>query len=207
MNIRFGIFDDHPMTSKGLANFIVESDAKLNMVFNAQTKNQLLAELKSNPVDILILDIIAPDVDGLELFENIHKKYPDIGLIAYSSLNSAILIENLLAIGVLGFVNKKQAPEQMLLAIQRVNNGEIYLPDEYKNLSKGIREFQNTRLSKRELEILKLIAKEMTSHEIAEMLFISLSTVENHRQNLFRKLEVKNIAGLIMMATRMGYIS
>lgn len=207
MQIRVGIFDDHPLTSKGLADYILEANAACIVLFNAQSKEHLFTHLTATAVDVVVLDIIAPDVEGLEVFEIIRKNYPAVGIIAYSTLNSAILIENLLSIGVGGFVNKKQDPAQLLHAIQQVYDGEISVPEEYKFLTKKFRDLHTTLLSKREQEILRLIAKEMTSQEIAENLFLSLSTVENHRQNIFRKLEVRNIAGMIMAATRMGYIS
>lgn len=207
MQLCIGIFDDHPLTSKGLVDYIIERNDDYSILFSVQTKEDLFTQLKSDEVDVVILDIIAPDVAGLELFETIRKKFPSIGIIAYSSLNSAILIENLLSIGVGGFVNKKQNPDDLLHAIQMVYDKEIYVPEEYKFLTKKFRALHSTLLSKRELEILNLIAKQMTSLEIAETLFLSLNTVENHRQNIFRKLDVKNTAGLIMAATRLGYIS
>jgi len=96
-------------------------------------------------------------------------------------LNSGILIEDLLSLSVRGFINKKQSLAEVFHGISVLLKNEIYVPDEYKFLTKKFRELHATLLSKRELDILTLIAKEMTLQEIAETLFLSLSTVENHR--------------------------
>ncbi len=96
-------------------------------------------------------------------------------------MNSGILIEDLLSLSVRGFINKKQSLAEVFHGISVLLKNEIYVPDEYKFLTKKFRELHATLLSKRELDILTLIAKEMTLQEIAETLFLSLSTVENHR--------------------------
>ena len=204
---RIGIFDDHPLIGKGLADFILEAGSSMVVIFLSKTKEDLLKQVKLNEPDILILDIVAPDVTGLELFETISLHHPTIKLLAYSTLNSAILTENLLSIGVRGFVNKKQDPSEILKAIQLLSEDKMAIPEEYKFLTSKYRELNHAALSKREIEILKMIANELTSAEIADKLFLSLHTVENHRQNIFRKLDVKNLAGLIMTANKLGYIS
>lgn len=205
--IRIGIFDDHPLIGKGLADYIHEADSSMEVVFLSKTKEELLQQVKLNEPDLLILDIVAPDVTGLELFETISSHYPSVQLLAYSTLNSAILTENLLSIGVRGFVNKKQDPSEIIKAIHLLLDDKLAIPEEYKFLTSKYRELNHAVLSKREVEILKMIANELTSIEIAEKLFLSPHTVENHRQNIFRKLDVKNLAGLIMTANKLGYIS
>lgn len=204
---RIGIFDDHPLIGKGLADYISETDSAMEVVFLSKTKEDLLHQVKQTEPDILILDIVAPDVTGLELFESISSNHPAVKLLAYSTLNSAILTENLLSIGVRGFVNKKQDPSEIIRAIHLLLDDKLAIPEEYKFLTSKYRELNHAVLSKREVEILKMIANEFTSAEIAEKLFLSPHTVENHRQNIFRKLDVKNLAGLIMTANKLGYIS
>ncbi len=208
MNIvRIGLFDDHYMISKGLNTLIGTFKSDFNVVFVANDKASLTKNLSTNEIDVLILDIVAPDVVGLELFEMVVSDFPDVKVLAYSSLNSPILIENLLSIGVMGFVNKKENENVILSAIISVYNDTIFVEDQYKYLTSKYRELVPTILSERELQILKLISQEMTSQEIALALNISLRTVENHRNNIFKKLDVKNTAGLIMAANRLGYLS
>ncbi len=204
---RIGIFDDHPLIGKGLADYILEADSSMEIIFLCKTKEDLLNQVKLDEPNILILDIVAPDVTGLELFETIASHHPSIKILAYSTLNSAILTENLLSIGVRGFVNKKQDPSEIIKAIHLLLEDKMAIPEEYKFLTSKYRELNHAVLSKREIEILQMIANELTSAEIAEKLFLSLHTVENHRQNIFRKLDVKNLAGLIMTANKLGYIS
>ncbi|MBS1636958.1 MAG: response regulator transcription factor [Bacteroidetes bacterium] len=205
--IALGIFDDHPLTGKGIAHFFVNETDTIEVSFIKNTKADLLAQLETQNPEILVLDIIAPEVNGLELFELLHKKYPKIKLIAYTSLSSPILVENLLAIGVKGYINKKQPATDLLMAVRMVNDNSIYVPDDYSHLIKKFREISNNNLSAREVEILKLIAQEKTSAKIAEELNLSINTIESHRKNIFYKLQVKNVAGMIMEAARLGYLS
>jgi DNA-binding NarL/FixJ family response regulator len=205
--IRIGFFDDHAMIGKGLSTLIGNFKSDFSSVFIANDKATLLKKLSTEEIDVLILDIVAPDVVGLELFEMVVSDFPEIKVLAYSSLNSPILIENLLSIGVMGFVNKKEEEHVILKAIISVYNDTIFVEDQYKYLTSKYRELVPTILSEREIEILKLISQELTSQEIAMRLNISMRTVENHRTNIFKKLDVKNTAGLIMAANRLGYLS
>jgi DNA-binding NarL/FixJ family response regulator len=202
---RVGLFDDHPLASKGLSDFI--TDQGIDVVFKCTEKGELLEAIERERPELLILDVLAPGVSGLEIFEEISRTQPNIKLIAYTSLNSVILVENLLSLGVLGFLNKKQDPVDILECISAVRNNIVYVPKEYGFLTSRYRVRNNNLLSNREIEILKFIAKEYTSAEIAEKLAISVNTIENHRKNIFRKLEVKNLAGMIIAASRLGYIS
>ena len=203
--IRAGVFDDHPFTLKGLSGHLVAEGIEL--VFSCQNKEQLIRSLDSSEIDVLILDIVAPDVSGIELFEMVSKRYPHIGMIAHTTLTSVMLVENLLSVGVKGYVNKKQDPADIISCIRKVCADEICVPEQYSFLISRYRETNNTILTQREIEVLQLIAKEYTSTEIAKELSLSVYTVENHRKRIFVKLNVKNLAGMIVEASRMGYIS
>jgi DNA-binding NarL/FixJ family response regulator len=203
--IRAGIFDDHTFSAKGLSDFLVNKGIEVRLI--CTSKSDLIDKLKSAELDILILDIAAPDVAGLELFEYCALKHKDIRLIALTSLSSVMLVENLLSIGIKGFVNKKQKEEDILECVRRVHNNEICLPKEYHFLISKYRVASPVNLSAREVEIIQLISQQFTSQEIAVKLSISFFTVENHRKNIFKKMGVKNIAGMIMAAKNMGHIS
>ena len=203
--IRAGIFDDHTFSAKGLSDFLVNKGIEVRLI--CTSKSDLIDKLKSAELDILILDIAAPDVAGLELFEYCALKHTDIRLIALTSLSSVMLVENLLSIGIKGFVNKKQKEEDILECVRRVHNNEICLPKEYHFLISKYRVASPVNLSAREVEIIQLISQQFTSQEIAVKLSISFFTVENHRKNIFKKMGVKNIAGMIMAAKNMGHIS
>lgn len=203
--IKIGLFDDHTFIVKGLADYLTSN--QIEVVFCSSTKIDLLTELNKSEIDILILDIVAPDILGIDLFEEIAANYPLIKVIAHTTLSSAMLVENLLSIGVRGFINKKQAEADIIVCIENVYANEISIPNEYHFLTSKYHSINSNILTPREIEIIQLIAKELTSPEIALKLALSVFTVENHRKNIFRKLEVKNLAGMIMTASRMGYIS
>lgn len=206
MKTKLGIFDDHPVVLQGLLaqfNALNEFDVCLT----ANTKLDLLAHPEIQNVHVLLCDIVSSDITGFEIFEWMKINAPETCVIAYSSLNNSLLIENLLLNGVKAFVHKSADFQTILNAIQAVQNNQIFLPSEYKHLNSLYRPVINNQLTEREVEILVHIANEKTSSEIADMLFISISTVENHRKNIFRKLGVKNVAGMVLVANRIGYLS
>jgi len=203
--ITLGIFDDHPFFITGLRAFL-EQHPFISILFTAITKPDLEKELSKHLPDILMMDVLAPDVTGLELYFYVRKNYEALKIIAYTSLRSEILIDSLLSIGVKGYVNKNQPPEDLLEAIKDVHYDLISVPDEYKDLipeTIGVKAI----FTPRESEIMKLIANGQTSDIIAKELQVSLRTVENIKLNLFKKLDVKNAAELILAATRLGYLS
>jgi DNA-binding NarL/FixJ family response regulator len=203
--IILGIFDDHPFFIKGLRDFLEQQDF-ISIGFTASTKDDLEKELNNKLPDILIMDVLAPDVTGLELYFNARKKHDTLKIIAYTSLRSEILIDSLLSMGVKGYVNKNQQPEDLLETIKDVHYDLISIPDEYRDL---IPDETHTKaiFTPRELQIMKFIGTGQTSDLIAKDLGVSLRTIENIKVNLFKKLDVKNAAELILIATRLGYLS
>ena len=204
--INLGIFDDHPFFIKGLVDFLSTHDF-ISIVFTASTKTDLEQELQKTTPDILIMDLLAPDVTGLELYFGAIKTNPSSKIIAYTSLKSDILIESLLDIGVKGYVNKNQPPEDLLEAIKEVYYDLVSVPESYRDLIPETTKTVKAIFTNRELDILALIAKGETSDHIAQKLGVSLRTIENIKVNLFKKLHVKNAAELIVAATRLGYVS
>ncbi len=208
MLMRIGIFDDHTLMGRGLGELIKKYLPDFEIIFSCSNRIDLFAKIKERLPDILILDIVVPDVTGLELFEKLSKDFKTIKIIAHTALTSPVLVENLLSINVYGYVNKRQPENEIIKAIKQVAAGEIYVPEDYKYLTqKKTHQGENTLLSEREKEIIELISMECTSTEIAEKLNIAVNTVENHRKNIFLKLKVKNSAGMVMEAARLGYLS
>jgi DNA-binding NarL/FixJ family response regulator len=206
--MKFGIFDDHALMNQGLSESIKKTFPEGIIVFTCTDRTELFANLKRNSPDILIMDVVAPDVAGLELFEKISRDFGSVKIIAHTALTSPVLVENLLSMNVKGYVNKRQPEDAIIDAIKAVISDEVYVPNDYKYLVKktgGSKE--SSFLSEREKEIIQLISLEYTSSQIAEKLHISLNTVENHRKNIFQKLKVKNSAGMVMEASRLGYLS
>lgn len=205
--IRLAIFEDHPIVLDSMQT-IFNDDGRFNLLFCSTTKAALIESLKAqSDIDVFILDLLASDVKGLELFDFLKTTYPSIKVISFTSLSSPVLIENLLHLGVKGYVNKNQPTNDLLDAILAVHLGKISLPRDYSFLTKMPLSSKQNLLTEREVEVILLIFNEFTTNDIAEQLKISVSTVENHRRNIFEKLDVKNVAGLIREATKLGYLS
>jgi DNA-binding NarL/FixJ family response regulator len=203
--ITLGIFDDHAFFITGLRNFLEQHEC-ISIIFTANNTQDLEKELNNKQPDILIMDVLAPDVTGLDLYLNVRKNHDQVKIIAYTSLRSKILIESLMGIGVKGYVNKNQPPEDLLEAIKDVHYDLISVPDEYNDLIPETTKVKSI-FTVRESEIMKLIAEGQTSDAIAQKLSVSLRTVENIKLNLFKKFDVKNAPELILTATRLGYLS
>jgi DNA-binding NarL/FixJ family response regulator len=205
--IKIGILDDHPIVSRGLADFFNDKNNQFIVEFTANNRTDLLEKLGKGMPDVLIVDIVVPDINGLDLFSELIKTFKGVKVIAYSTLRSPVLVENLLTMGVRGYVNKNQEPEELATAVKDVYYDLISVPQKYKFLTSRFREPESSLLTKREMEILLLIAAEETTQQIATKLGVSPKTVENQKIVLFKKLDVKNAAGLVLAATRLGYVS
>lgn len=199
-----GLFDDHPYILSGISGSLAE--AKFKVIFQTTSKATLFEYLKYQLPDVLILDIVSDEVRGLENFEDILKLYPNQKILAFSSLDSVVLIDNLLSLGVRGFVNKKSESSVLIQAIAIVNEGKIAVDDQYKHLTSNYTARNTAILTPREIDIVNGIATEMTSAAIAENLNLSVNTIESHRKRIFQKLNVKNVAGMIMESNRLGYL-
>ena len=205
MTIKIGIFDDFPLILEGLSSKLsLEDQYQVDLV--ESTKIGLYKNTKLGRLDVLICDIISENIIGFEVFEWLELNFPKLRVIAYSSLNNSLLIELLLLNNVKAYVHKTSDFDILKEAIDQVMKDQVFLPEEFKHLNSPYKPIINYQLTEREIEIVDLIANEKTSSEIANKLFISLSTVESHRKNIFNKLRVKNVAGMVLVASRLGYL-
>lgn len=205
--IHIAFFEDQPIVCGGLSSFF-SNQKDLEVLFYATNKQDLYSKVQQHSdLDLIIVDLIANDVQGLEVYEHLHKNYPDLRVIAFTSLSSPILVENLLAMGVKGYVNKNQDAEELLEAIRLVWEGGIYLPEDYAFLAKQNRIGGAISLTAKELTIMQYIIREFTTADIASELKLSVNTVENHRKNIFNKLDVSNVAGMVREASKLGHIN
>lgn len=205
--INIAFFEDHPIVSKSL-EMLFNQHSEMNLLFTASKKNELEINLaKYTSLDVIIIDVLAIDVQGLEVFEMIKLKYPNIKQIAFTTLTSPILIENLLSVGVLGYVNKNQEIEDLIESIHLVYDNKIYLPNDYHFLIKRTENSGTISLTEREIEIMQLIIREFTTADIATELRLSVNTIENHRKSIFQKFNVKNVAGMVREASKLGFVN
>ncbi len=212
--IQIAITDDHTMVLEGLQRMLTGLD---DIEIGACYKNgqSLLAGLQKGQPDVLLLDIHLTDYVGEDLIPVIVKNYPGIRILAITSVDTTIRVKNLIKKGCLGYLSKNASADTLIEAIRTVYKGLPYVEEPIKNqlfedmlyLKKEIPTSpQQLFLTRREKEVLQLIAREHSSKEIADTLFISINTVEIHRKHLFQKLDVKNLAGLIRKALLLGFI-
>jgi DNA-binding NarL/FixJ family response regulator len=203
--IKIGIFEDYPIVVKSLID-IITNQSDMQLLFAEKTKDGFYEKLNTTEgIDVLIVDVLADDVIGTEVYQYLNSNFPNLKVIAFTSLSSPVFVDNLLAIGIKGYVSKNQDIEDIIKAIRLVYNDKIYVPTELDFLlHHSIQKPEN--LTFKEIEIIKLISLEFTTQDIAKQLKISISTVETHRRNIFNKLQVKNIAGLMREAIKLGYI-
>jgi DNA-binding NarL/FixJ family response regulator len=210
MHINVTITDDHPMVINGLQNMIATYD-HIDVISTYETGKALMDGLVASQPDVLLLDICLPDLQGDEIAGLISKKYPDIRILALTSMDATYYVTNMIQHGCLGYLLKKTSQQTLVAAIEDVYAGkqfiDLSLKDQVLQHMLKVRKNSNGRsapLTRREKEILQLIAAGYTNPEIASKLFLSLRTIKNHRFNLLQKLDVKNTAMLIRKAISLG---
>ena len=196
------IVDDHPLVIAGLVQLI----SCLDFVHVADTAGNAIDamdKLKSTPIDIVLLDINLPDINGIDLCKKIKNSFPDIKIIGLSTFSDRSYILRMLDNGASGYLIKSASSEEIENAIRTVLAGNLYLSLSMEHMLKPATPLQTgalPALTRREKEVLQLIADGKTNAQIATELFISPLTVDSHRKNLLTKLDVHNTAALIRLA-------
>jgi len=213
--IRLLIVDDHQIIIDGLKS-LLEDEADIKLLGEANNGKEALDILKLLDVDIVLMDIDMPIMNGIEATKQILKDFPNVKVVILSMHKEGGLIKNLISIGAHGFLLKNSDQAQLIEAIRKVASGDKYFSPEVtmsllNKTSIKTSTFNGidllSQLTERETEILKLIAEGYSNKEIGEKLFISHRTVDTHRTNLMKKLDVSNIAGLIKFAIQNGIVS
>lgn len=211
---RIILADDHAMLREGIKRIINETEG-MQVVAEASDGLELLKLLKQNPVDMVILDINMPRLRGIEAAQEIRKSHPQIKTLILSMYKKKEYLHLALSAGAKGYLLKENTGSELIHAIDVIRHGKTYLsplllkdlPDDLIGICRGNARLNNDPLTPRERQILKLIAEGKTSREIAELLFISIHTVNNHRKNIKKKLKVRKNVDLIKHAMQQGYIS
>lgn len=196
------IVDDHQVVIEGVKS-LLQNEATVLLIGCANTAEKCVQFFKMNSCDVILMDISLPDSNGIELCQFITKKYPTVKVIALSTHNQGTYVRKMMESGASGYLLKNADKYEILKAIEIVFDGHNYLTFEAERALRYENELQNKlpKLTKREKEVLFLIAEGFTNHQISEKLFISIDTVDSHRKNLHTKLNVKNTALLIRFAT------
>jgi DNA-binding NarL/FixJ family response regulator len=198
--IRVFIVDDHPLVQEGMRS-LLGHEKDIELCGYAMTAASCLGFFLNNTADVLLMDIELPDMNGIELCKEIKAKYPGVMVLGLSTFNQGSYVTRMMENGASGYVVKNADKKELLEAIHEVNKGKTYLSFEAGlALRKKTLSPQVPVITRREKEILTLIAEGLTNPEIAEKLFVSSSTVDSHRKNLLAKLDVKNTAALVKFA-------
>ncbi len=213
-NVMVLLVEDHAIVRQGLRRLLEERG--LVVAGEASDGRQAVKMARELDPDIVIMDITLPRLGGIEATRKIRKMNPDTKVIMLTIHDEESFIYKSLDAGANGYMVKDKATDDLLDAIDTVMRGEVYLSpnfspkvlDSYRKLSKSGRKRIDdfSRLTNREREILQLIAEGYTSKEIANLLFISVKTVENHRANIMSKLDIHETAGLVRYAVRIGLV-
>lgn len=195
------LVDDHRILLEGVKN-LVNSLPRFEVADTATTGSQALDLIKRNDYEILITDYEIPGLTGLELIKAARTVQPEIKVIVLSMHDDPSVVRELLRAGIQGYVLKKDTHTTLVEALQKVVEGKKFLSDEISDVLIQLTESGNESngLTSREEEILRLIVKEYSSRQIAEILFISERTVETHRKNILRKTGSANLVALIKYA-------
>lgn len=207
--IRILLADDHGIFIGGL-NSILKQDDRFEVAGIASNGKEVIDLLRKERCEVLILDVNMPVMDGPSTLREIERNKIKVKVLVLTAYTDRKLYKELLNLGALGILNKNDADENLINALEQVIEGEKYLSDLHLSADHEADpdEFQKKlSLTRREKEVLALVAQEMTSKEIADKLFISEETAKTHRKNLIKKLGVKGVAGLVKFALRNNLLS
>jgi DNA-binding NarL/FixJ family response regulator len=211
MKINIAIADDHPLIINGLTQILNNCD-DMHMIAAYSNGRELLQGLATVKPDVLLLDLHMPNGSGEEVAPIIRKQYPAIKIIALTNQDNTYYIKTMMNYGAAGYLLKTSIADIIIRAIRVVHNGEVFIDPLLKEklVQESLQEKEKSsspQLTRREKEVLELIASNFNSQEIADRLFLSKRTIDNHRLSLLMKLEVKNSAALIKKAMQLGLIS
>ena len=209
--IKILIADDHKVVASGLETLLDAYD-ELSVVGNVSDGQHLIEFVRSQEVDIILMDISMPVMDGLEATKRVHREFPWIKILALTTHDDGSLVNAILRAGASGYILKTASSNELRDGVMRVMKGEKVLSThltssllEHIHASDKATELQ-AKVTRREREIIRLIAKEFTTQQIANTLFISTNTVTTHKRNLFAKFDVKNSVGLVRKAIDLGLV-
>ncbi|PZF73644.1 response regulator [Taibaiella soli] len=209
--IRIALLDDHPIVISGISKMLEQyEDIIVERTF--LTAKDLLHDLDVLEIDVLILDIQMPEMSGDELTQKIAKKQASFKIIVLTNFDSPFYLENMLRFGVNGYLLKSSPEKDIIRAIHAVHAGKQYIGADLEEKLKQVTDFKKRmlksklNLTDRENQILQLIADGYTTQEIAGKLFLSYHTIENYRDNILIKLDVKNTAALVKKSVMLGLV-
>lgn len=219
--VKILIIDDHPIVRDGIKTMLElgEFDTYVFTISEAGSAVETMLMLKNNKFDLIIMDYQLEETNGAVLTKSVINLYPNQYILTLSNYDDHTYAGNMLKAGARGYVTKNLSAKGLVEAIDSVLKGKVYFSlrlanelIEHRILGKSSIELNAnnpslSRLSKREVEIIKLICDQLTNEEISKMLFLSKRTIDNHRQNILNKLGMSNTAGLVRFAVENGLVT
>lgn len=213
--MKVAIVDDHQLFRKSLAH-LLNSFEDIEVVFQANNGREFLDKLSDFKIDLVLLDIQMPEMDGFQTCKVLRDKYPDIYVLIISQLTTKESIHRVMELGAHGFFTKNSDPEQLQDAILSVKENGYYFGQELGNVIREVMLWDNKKpegsedtliidediLTTREIEIIKFVSNGSSSKEISEMLKINVRTVESHRRHILEKTKAKNFIGVVIFALK-----
>ena len=203
--IKLFIVDDHYMVIEGIHS-LLKNEKDIEWMGHATNAESCMAFLNNRQPDVIFMDINLPDKSGIELCKEIKEKYPGVFIIGLSTFNQQSFITKMMDNGASGYALKNASKEELLIAIHTVIRGRTFLSHEAALIAENKTSGELPVITRREQEVLELIADGLTTQEIANKLFLSATTVETHRKNLLAKLDAKNVASMIKVAAKLKLI-
>ncbi len=207
--IRIILADDHKIVLEGLSS-LIRNEKNIQIVGTAMDGIEALNLIQNEDVDIAVLDIEMPKLNGVELTKKIRTEYPNTKVLILTMYNQIGFIRRIVEAGANGYILKNKGAEELIQAIEEIQSGgEFFGKDVTKTLISSIKNTKvsgEIKITRREIEVLKLIANGDTTRTISEKLHIAPTTVETHRRNLIEKTGVTNSKGLVRFAVEHGYI-
>jgi two-component system nitrate/nitrite response regulator NarL len=208
--IRLIIADDHQMFIDGL-KILLQAETDINIVAVASNGSELIQQVNHFKPDIVLMDISMPEVNGIQASQQIKKTNPNVRILAVTMYNNREFVLGLHRIGVDGYIVKNTGKEELLEAVRTVASGKPFFTREIAEIV--LREAEmalqgnvTTALTRREIEIVKLLSNGHSAKEIAAMLCLSTMTIETHRRNMLHKVRVKNVPELVKYAAQSGLL-
>jgi DNA-binding NarL/FixJ family response regulator len=210
--IKVLIADDHRILCQGLQR-ILETNPCIEVIGSVANGEEAVAQTRQQAIDVLLMDISMPKLNGLEATRLVKKNAPNTRVLILTMHDSDEYIEEIIEAGALGYLLKDASAQELIAAIEAVHRGDCYFsPTISRKLVNGylrvkqqpLAEDHFSTLTKREQEILRLLSEARSNREIADTLFISIKTVETHRANIMKKLNLHTLTELVKFAIRKG---
>lgn len=206
--VRIVLADDHKILLESL-NFVLKKQPDIEVVSTVSNGAELMNILARTAVDVVLMDIQMPELDGFQAAVGIRTRFPQVKILVLSMHNDSSYLERMYELGAAGYLLKTADIDEIIEAIQKVAQGESYFNSEvvlsFKNRSSNYS--MELKLTRRERQVIELIAKENSNVQIAQILNLSVGTINSYRKNLLKKLNVKNTAGLIRFAMNHGILN